>query len=140
MYRHNGKVPRDRKDVDAKIVKSIVNQYRKIYSNKQIYTALNLPKTTFYRWLNSSDKEISEDYAQNNILAKVRRKKRKFNSGATSVIVSNILKRDFIAKSPNTKWFTDITYLKFSDKTLYLSAIMDGFNGEIVAYKIADNQ
>ena len=26
MYRHNGKVPRDRKDVDAKIVKSIVNQ------------------------------------------------------------------------------------------------------------------
>ena len=90
MYRHNGKVPRDRKDVDAKIVKSIVNQYRKLYSNKQIYTALNLPKTTFYRWLNSSDKEISEDYAQNNILAKVRRKKRKFNSGATSVIVSNI--------------------------------------------------
>ena len=75
-----------------------------------------------------------------NILAKVRRKKRKFNSGATSVIVSNILKRDFIAKSPNTKWFTDITYLKFSDKTLYLSDIMDGFNGEIVAYKIADNQ
>ena len=52
MYRHNGKVPRDRKDIDAKIVKSIVNQYRKIYSNKQIYTALNLPKTTFYRWLN----------------------------------------------------------------------------------------
>ena len=61
MYRHNGKVPRDRKDVDAKIVKSIVNQYRKIYSNKQTYTALNLPKTTFYRWLNSSDKEISEE-------------------------------------------------------------------------------
>ena len=61
MYRHNGKVPRDRKDVDAKIVKSIVNQYRKIYSNKQIYTALNLPKTTFYRWLNSSDKKISEE-------------------------------------------------------------------------------
>ena len=34
----------------------------------------------------------------------------------------------------------DITYLKFSDKTLYLSAITDGFNGEIVVYKIADNQ
>ena len=119
MYRHNRKVPRDRKDVDAKIVKSIVNQYRKIYSNKQIYTALNLPKTTFYRWLNSSDKEISEEEKsiidtckinkyrygyrkvhavlksmgfniyyrlvsrkmhKQNILAKVRRKKRKFNS------------------------------------------------------------
>ena len=52
--------------------------------------------------------------------------------------VINILKKDFIAKSPNTKWFTNITYLKFSDKTLYLSAIMDGFNGKIVAYKFAD--
>ena len=30
-----------------------------------------------------------------NILAKVRRKKRKFNSGATSVIVSNILKSEY---------------------------------------------
>ena len=57
---------------------------------------------------------------KNNILAKVRRKKRKFNSRDTSIIAPNILKRDFIAKSPNTKWFTDITYLKFSDKTLLI--------------------
>ena len=85
-------------------------------------------------------KKVLRIMHKNNILAKVRRKKRKFNSEATSVIVSNILKRDFIAKSLNTKWFTDITYLKFSDKTLYLSAIMDGFNGKIVSYKIADNQ
>lgn len=85
-------------------------------------------------------KKVLRIMHKNNILAKIRRKKRKFNSGATSVIAPNILKRDFIAKSPNTKWFTDITYLKFSNKTLYLSAIMDGFNGEIVAYKIADNQ
>ena len=85
-------------------------------------------------------KKVLRIMHKNNILAKVRRKKRKFNSGATSVIVSNILKRDFIAKSPNTKWFPDIIYLKFSDKTLYLSAIMDGFNEKIFAYKIADNQ
>ena len=83
-------------------------------------------------------KKVLRIMHKNNILAKVRRKKRKFNSWATSVIAPNILKRDFIAKSPNTKWFPDIIYLKFSDKTLYLSAIMDGFNGEIVAYKIAD--
>ena len=83
-------------------------------------------------------KKVLRIMHKNNILAKVRRKKRKFNSGATSVIVSNILKRDFIAKSLNTKWFTDITYLKFSDKTLYLSALMDGFNGKSVAYKFAD--
>lgn len=66
---------------------------------------------------------------KNNILAKVRRKKKTFTSGAISIVAPNIRKRDFKSQFPNTKWFTDITYLKFSDKTLYLSAIMDGFNG-----------
>lgn len=140
---------------------------------------MNLPKTTFYRWINSSDLDIPEDeksiidickknkyrygyrkvhavlksfgyktnhkkvlriMRKNNILARVRRKNKKFTSGATSIIAPNILKRDFKSQLPNTKWFTDITYLKFSDKTLYLSAIMDGFNGEIIAYKVNDTQ
>ncbi|RIL20394.1 IS3 family transposase, partial [Staphylococcus gallinarum] len=31
---------------------------------------------------------------------------------------------------------TDITYLPFGNSMLYLSSIMDVYNGEIVAYKI----
>ncbi|WP_337136325.1 DDE-type integrase/transposase/recombinase, partial [Staphylococcus aureus] len=35
---------------------------------------------------------------------------------------------------------TDITYLPFDHSMLYLSSIMDIYNGEIVAYKIDDKQ
>ncbi|MEB8625606.1 DDE-type integrase/transposase/recombinase, partial [Bacillus cereus] len=44
------------------------------------------------------------------------------------------------ATKPNEKWFTDITYLMFGNKTLYFSSIIDGFNNEIVSYKIAETQ
>lgn len=35
---------------------------------------------------------------------------------------------------------TDITYLPFGQKQLYLSSIMDLYNGEIIAYTISDKQ
>ena len=35
---------------------------------------------------------------------------------------------------------TDITYLPFGKKHLYLSSIMDLYNGEIIAYTIGDKQ
>lgn len=38
------------------------------------------------------------------------------------------------------KLVTDITYLPFGGKMLYLSSILDLYNGEIVAYSIADRQ
>nr|WP_164817361.1 DDE-type integrase/transposase/recombinase [Paenibacillus lautus] len=38
------------------------------------------------------------------------------------------------------KLVTDITYLPFGGKMLYLSSILDFFNREIVAYSISDKQ
>ncbi|MFP3472826.1 DDE-type integrase/transposase/recombinase, partial [Micrococcus sp. SIMBA_144] len=48
----------------------------------------------------------------------------------------NHLNRDFQASEPNKKWVTDITYLIFNGQKLYLSAIKDLYNNEIIAYKI----
>lgn len=61
-------------------------------------------------------KKVISIIHKNNILAKVRRKKMKFNIGSTSVIAPNILEIDFTSKPPNTKWLTNITSLKFSNK------------------------
>ena len=49
----------------------------------------------------------------------------------------NILKRDFKANKPNQKWTTDITYLIFKNKRLYLSTILDLYDRKVVAYKIS---
>ena len=49
----------------------------------------------------------------------------------------NILKRNFKASEPNKKWVTDITEFKVKGEKLYLSPILDLFNGEIIAYEMA---
>ena len=56
-------------------------------------------------------------------------------------IEDNILNREFNCNSPNQKWVTDITYLKYDNgrKIMYLSAIKDLYNREIIAYKISDS-
>lgn len=49
----------------------------------------------------------------------------------------NILKRDFKSDKPNQKWTTDITYLIFQNKRLYLSTILDLYDKKVVSYKIS---
>ena len=52
----------------------------------------------------------------------------------------NILKRDFSAQRPSEKFLTDITEVQCADGKLYVSPIMDCFNGEIVALEMRDNR
>lgn len=46
------------------------------------------------------------------------------------------LDRNFIAEAPNEKWVTVITEFKLFGEKLYLSPILDLFNGEIITYTI----
>ncbi|WP_375232420.1 IS3 family transposase [Priestia megaterium] len=66
----------------------------------------------------------------------VRLKKYRSYRGKTGRIASNILKRDFEASKPNEKWVTDITEFHLFGEKLYLSPILDLFNGEIISYHI----
>lgn len=49
----------------------------------------------------------------------------------------NLLKRNFTAEFPNQKWSTDITYLIYKGKRMYLSSIMDLYTRNIISYKIS---
>lgn len=70
---------------------------------------------------------------------RVKVKKRKA-TGQPYHIAENLLKQDFTATKPLEKLVTDITYLPFGQKMLYLSSIKDLYNGEIVAFTIVDKQ
>jgi transposase InsO family protein len=73
------------------------------------------------------------------ILAKIRVKKWKyFGRKAPYVISDNHLNREFSTNQPNKKWVTDVTYLIFNGKRLYLSVIQDLYNNEIVSYQISE--
>lgn len=49
----------------------------------------------------------------------------------------NLIKRNFNTSSPNKIWTTDITFLIFNNKRLYLSTILDLYDRKIVAFKIS---
>ncbi|ULL15279.1 IS3 family transposase [Paenibacillus sp. H1-7] len=53
-------------------------------------------------------------------------------------IAENLLQRDFNATEPNQKWVTDVTQYRVFDDRIYLSAIKDLWNGEIVAYHMSN--
>lgn len=50
----------------------------------------------------------------------------------------NLLDRQFQAAQPNEKWVTDVTEFNVKGEKLYLSPVMDLFNGEIVAYEMQE--
>jgi len=67
----------------------------------------------------------------------VRVKKFVSYRGEVGLVAPNILKRDFNAEKPYTKWVTDITQFSILGKKIYLSPILDLFNGEIISYNIS---
>jgi putative transposase len=50
--------------------------------------------------------------------------------------VPNLLARRFQAESPNQRWVTDVTEFNVRGEKLYLSPVMDLYNGEIVSYSM----
>lgn len=70
---------------------------------------------------------------------RVKVKKRK-RTGQPANIADNTLDRDFNATAPLQKLVTDITYVPFGQSMLYLSSIMDLYNGEIIAYTVGGTQ
>ena len=70
---------------------------------------------------------------------RVKVKKRK-RTGQPAYVAPNLLNRDFSAEAPFQKLVTDITYLPFGQSMMYLSSILDVYNGEIVAQTIGFNQ
>lgn len=66
----------------------------------------------------------------------IRRKKYNSYKGRYGKAAGNILSRQFSATGPNQKWVTDVTEFKIGGEKLYLSPILDLYNGEIIAYQM----
>ena len=67
----------------------------------------------------------------------VRPKKYWSYNGPMGEVSPNTLARQFKAEQPNQKWVTDVSEFKVAGKKMYLSPVLDLYNGEIVAYQTA---
>lgn len=66
---------------------------------------------------------------------RIRVKKYRSYHGEIGLEAPNILARQFCAARPNQRWVTDVTEFKVRGRRLYLSPIMDLYNGEIIAFE-----
>lgn len=124
-----------RKQVDRdKPLKDLIQAVYKKYDGKYGYRQTQLFLLQDHGvWINH--KKVLRLMQEMGLRSRIRRKHRcNYSSSVGGRVAENILQRDFDADAPNRKWVTDITQYRVRDTWLYVSAIKDLYNGEIVAY------
>lgn len=84
-----------------------------------------------------SHKTIQRLMVEMGLKSLVRPKKYRSYKGSAGRVAPNLLKRQFTAERTNQKWVTDVTEFNVAGEKLYLSPVMDLFNGEIIAFETA---
>jgi putative transposase len=84
--------------------------------------------------LSINHKTVQRLMGQLQLKSLVRPKKYRSYRGEVGRVAPNLLKRDFHAPRPNQKWVTDVTEFNVGGQKLYLSPVMDLYNGEIIAW------
>jgi putative transposase len=88
--------------------------------------------------VNLSEKVVRRLMKQQSLVPIVRRRRR-YGSymGEISPAPDNLLNRDFSASAPNEKWLTDITEFQIPAGKVYLSPMIDCFDGMVVSWSIS---
>lgn len=84
-----------------------------------------------------SEKVVQRLMKQESLIVS-RPKRRRFGSylGEISPAPENLINRDFQAEAPNQKWLTDITEFQIPAGKVYLSPIIDCFDGMVISWSI----
>lgn len=84
-------------------------------------------------------KTVARLMREENLKCRVRRRRYRSYNGTVGTVASNIIARDFRSDAPLRKCATDITQININGEKLYLSPVMDMYNGEILSYSISDS-
>ncbi|SEM88565.1 Transposase InsO and inactivated derivatives [Paenibacillus sp. OV219] len=121
----------DRPDKDEALkarITAIYHDHKGRYGYRRITSQLHNEKHLV------NHKKVQRIMQELGLTCIVRMKKYRSYKGNVGKIAPNILERKFSASKPNEKWVTDITEFKLFGEKLYLSPMLDLFNGEIIAY------
>ncbi|WP_095742943.1 IS3 family transposase [Sediminibacillus massiliensis] len=119
------------KDAELKtLIQSIYHEHKGRYGYRRIQDELE------NKGHKVNHKKVQRLMKELGLKSIVRMKKYRSYKGKVGKTAPNILERNFQADKPNEKWVTDITEFKLLGEKLYLSPVLDLFNGEIITYTI----
>lgn len=113
-------------------IKELFEETKHRYGYRRIYALLKR------KGIILSEKIVRRIMREECLEVKIK-KTGKYNSyaGEISPEVENIINRNFSASSPNKKWLTDITEMAIPAGKVYLSPIIDCFDGFLVTWNIS---
>lgn len=132
FYRWKKQDHQPKQQVLIDLISSLCESHQYMYGYRKITALLR-------KEMKMNHKTVQRIMQTYGLQCRVKVKKRK-QTGQPYYIAENHLKQDFSATKPLEKLVTDITYLPFGQKTLYLSSIKDLYTSEVVAYTIGDKQ
>lgn len=117
-----------------KKIVQLFHDNRDIFGYRKIHMLLRKEGTIV------SEKVVRRIMKQEALIVK-QRHKHKYNSykGEITPAVENVIDRDFHADKPNQKWLTDITEFSIKAGKVYLSPMIDCFDGMPVRWTIGSS-
>ncbi|MEY5110928.1 IS3 family transposase, partial [Salmonella enterica subsp. enterica serovar Corvallis] len=113
------------------VIRTIFEDNYRCYGYRRIDSALRLGG------MRVSEKVVRRLMAQERLVVRTPRRRRfSAYAGDPTPAVPNLLNRDFHASAPNTKWLTDLTEIHIPAGKVYVSPIVDCFDGLVVAWNI----
>jgi transposase InsO family protein len=119
-----------------KEIKELINRIYHYHKGRYGYQRITLEINK--RGLLINHKTVLKLMRELGLKSLIRVKRYKSYKGQIGLTAPNILQRNFKNVKPNKKWATDITEFKILGNKLYLSPIIDLFNGEIISYDLSE--
>lgn len=117
-------------------VKSVITQI--YHENKGRYGYRRVTMELHNRGYSINHKTVQRLMTELGLKCMIRIKKYKSYRGNIGKAAPNLLKRNFKSDKPNHKWVTDVTEFSLLGKKIYLSPILDLYNGEIISYNLSE--
>jgi len=134
---HDATTPMARQEVADKYAEVRQTMACIFESNYRCYGYRRIHACLSDQSVNISEKVVRRLMKQERLVAATN-KRRRYGSymGEISPAPDNLLNRDFNAFAPNEKWLTDITEFQIPAGKVYLSPMIDCFDGMVVSWSI----
>lgn len=135
-YAWHGRPPSAREMANRELYKKIeavYNENHEVYGSPRVYRQLKKEGVA------CSENRVARLMRLRGLRAKqTKQYKTTTKRNKSHPVAPNLLKRNFVAKRPNQKWLTDITYIPTQEGWLYLAAVLDLYSRRIVGWAMSD--
>lgn len=112
-------------------IRDIFDKHKANYGVRRVYHEL------LNQGIKINHKKVQRLMHKYHLSAKKHPRKYHSYQGHVGAVADNVIKRNFLADSPNKKWTTDVSQFSFNWGKCFLSPIMDMFNNEIVGFDLS---